>query len=55
MKYRYLFFITCYLEEFYSTDNQQLQNIFNFIDHEVNEVKGIYEEYSNRAKYNNEG
>lgn len=50
MKYRYLFFIKRYPAKFYSTDNQQLQNIFNFTDHEVNEIKGIYEEYSNRVK-----
>ncbi|MBA7656754.1 hypothetical protein ES703_64681 [subsurface metagenome] len=42
---RYLFFIERYLEKFYSIENWQLENIFNFTEPEINEVKTIYEEY----------
>lgn len=46
----YLFFLKAYLKKFYLIENWQLENIFNFTDPEINEVKGIYEEYFNKPK-----
>ena len=39
---RYLFFIERYLEKFYLIENWQLENIFNFTEPEINEVKRIF-------------
>ncbi len=41
---RYLYFIERYLEKFYSIENWQLENIFNFTEPEINEAKTIYKE-----------
>lgn len=49
-KIRYLFFIEGYLGKFYSIENLQLENIFNFTEPEIHEVKTIYREYFNKPK-----
>ncbi|GAH67921.1 unnamed protein product, partial [marine sediment metagenome] len=49
-KIRYLFFVERYLERFYSLQNWQLENIFNFTEPDINEVKTIFREYFNKPK-----
>lgn len=44
-KIEYLLFIKPYLRKFYLVEKWKLQNIFNFTESEVNEVKAIYKEY----------